>query len=53
MLAFYVMMVDTSEDKALIEKLYALYERTMYGVAHISSETGMTLRMLFMRLFSV
>ena len=33
MLVFYSLMVDTPEEKALIEKLYDTYERMMYKIA--------------------
>lgn len=34
MLLFYSLMVDTPEEKALIEKLYDTYERMMYKIAY-------------------
>ena len=34
MLLFYTLMVDTPEEKALIEKLYDTYEQMMYKIAY-------------------
>lgn len=34
MLSFYLAMVDTPEDKLLIEKLYTAYERMMFSIAY-------------------